>query len=359
MVSDFVLRPVQESDLPSLRRLAESIRDGMTSLPPQEDALKDRIHHSERSFDHRVKTAGGDHYLFVLVHGPTGEVVGTSGIIARVGGFDPFYTYEVRPERFTHPALGVEKTMDVLHLKLDHKGPSEMCSLCLKPEYRKAGLGQLLSLSRFLFMSAFPQRFADRVIAELRGWTDDTGLSPFWEAIGRHFFHGTFAEADFLSGIGQKDFIHDLMPRYPIYRAMLPPEAQATIGRVHRDAEPALRILLKEGFQPSNEVDIFDAGPLLRAQRSEIRTLREARTAELAEVRRFGAGESTHLIAHFSLAFRACLGPVQTLDDGTLAVTPDTAKRLGVQPGNRVIHLPLGASARVMMAAGERLGAEV
>jgi arginine N-succinyltransferase len=340
MFPDFILRPVEESDLLSLKRLAESIKGGMTSLPPQADALEERIYQSQRSFDHRVRTVGGDHYLFVLEDRRTGEIVGTAGIIARVGGFDPFYTYEVRRERFIHAPLKIDKEMEVLHLKLDHKGPSEVCSLCLRPEYRKAGLGQLLSLSRFLFMASFPQRFDERVIAELRGFTNEEGLSPFWEALGRHFFHQTFAEADFLSGIGQKEFIRDLIPRYPIYKAMLPPDAQAVIGRVHRDAEPALRILLNQGFQLSHEVDIFDAGPLLRAQRPDIKAVRNARVAIVSEIRRLPSAEP-HLIAHVSLSFRACLGAVELMDDGTLAIAAETAARLRVQPGNRIIYLPL------------------
>ncbi|HYZ73858.1 MAG TPA: arginine N-succinyltransferase, partial [Chthoniobacterales bacterium] len=188
MPPDFVLRPVEERDLSGLKGVATSITDGMTSLPAEESALEDLVHHSQRSFDYRIKKAGGDHYLFVLEECGTGEIAGTSGIIARVGGFDPFYTYEVRRERFSHPPLRIDREMEVLHLKLDHKGPSEVGSLCLKPTFRRAGLGQWLSLARFLFMAAFPKRFDDRVIAELRGFTDEQGLSPFWESIGRHFF---------------------------------------------------------------------------------------------------------------------------------------------------------------------------
>ena len=339
MLPDFVLRPVEEKDLSGLKGVAASITDGMTSLPLEETALEDRIHHSQRSFDHRVKKAGGDHYLFVLEECATGEIVGTSGIIARVGGFDPFYTYEVRKEPFSHLALGIDREMDVLHLKLDHKGPSEVCSLCLKPAFRRAGLGQLLSLARFLFIAAFPQRFDDRVIAELRGFTDEKGLSPFWEAIGRHFFSQTFAEADFLSGIGQKDFIRDLMPRYPIYTAMLPSDAQAVIGKVHRDAEPALKILLGQGFRRSNEIDIFDGGPLVIANRPEIRSVRDARKVQIAAIRHLST-DSIGLVSHAALDFRACLAPVEPVETATIAIEPQTAERLRVEIGSHVVYLP-------------------
>jgi arginine N-succinyltransferase len=339
MLPDFVLRPVEEKDLPGLKGVAASITDGMTSLPAEESALEDLINHSLRSFDYRIKKAGGDHYLFVLEEYETGEIAGTSGIIARVGGFDPFYTYEVRKERFSHPALGIDRELDVLHLKLDHKGPSEVGSLCLKPTFRRAGLGQLLSLARFLFMAAFPKRFDDRVIAEMRGFTDEQGLSPFWESIGRHFFSQTFAQADFLSGSGQKDFIRDLMPKYPIYAAMLPLAAQAVIGKVHRDAEPALRILLNQGFRRSEEVDIFDGGPLVIAQRAEIKTVREASTAQVAEVRPLEKA-AVCLIGHAALDFRACLAEVEFLEATSIATDPQTAERLRIKVGSRVIFIP-------------------
>jgi arginine N-succinyltransferase len=338
MVSEFVLRPVEERDLPGLKSLAGSIKDGMTSLPPEDSALEDRITHSLRSFDHRIKSAGGDHYLFVLESIPDRALIGTAGIIARVGGFDPFYTYEIRKERFAHPPLGIDKEMEVLVLKLDHKGPSEVCSLCLKQEYRKAGLAPLLSLSRFLFIASFPKRFDDRIIAELRGYTDENGKSPFWEAIGRHFFHQTFAEADFLSGIGQKDFIRDLMPKHPIYLKVLSQEAQEALGRVHEDAIPAFKILLGQGFEQSREVDIFDSGPLLSAHRSTIKSIGQSKFGTLAETGRL-QGPELSIVAHASLDFRACMAPIAELGGGDVAVAPEIAERLRVSPGDRLVYL--------------------
>jgi arginine N-succinyltransferase len=340
MAPDFVFRPVGEHDLAGLRHLADVIQDGLTTLPPEDSALEERIHQSHRAFDHRIKKAGGDHYLFGLEEIGSGTVVGTSGIIARVGGFDPFYTYEVRRERLIHQSLAIDHEMDVLHLKLDHKGPSEVCTLSLRPEFRRAGRGLLLSLSRFLFMACFPQRFDERVIAELRGFTNEAGLSPFWEAIGRHFFALSFAHADFLSGIGQKDFIRDLMPKYPIYTATLPDEARAIIGRVHRDAEPALKILLSQGFERTNEVDIFDAGPLVAASRTSIRAVQESQFGEIAAVQE-PRDSSPYLVAHAALNFRACLAPLQIADEKTVIISERTAEVLQVAVGDRLVFLAL------------------
>jgi arginine N-succinyltransferase len=230
--------------------------------------------------------------------------------------------------------------MDVLHLKLDHKGPSEVCTLSLRPEFRRAGRGVLLSLSRFLFMACFPQRFDERVIAELRGFTNQAGASPFWEAIGRHFFAQSFAQADFQSGIGQKDFIRDLMPKYPIYTSTLPEEAQAVIGRVHRDAEPALKILLSQGFERTNEVDIFDAGPLVAASRSSIKAVQESQFGEIAAIRE-PDDRSLYLVGHAALNFRACLAPLEITIEKTVIISERTAEILQVAVGDRLIFLAL------------------
>ena len=58
-----------------------------------------------------------------------------------------------------------------------------------------------------------PTRFAPKVIAELRGRLDAEGRSPFWEGLGRHFFAMEYSTADYLTGIGQKSFIAELMPQ--------------------------------------------------------------------------------------------------------------------------------------------------
>ena len=76
-----------------------------------------------------------------------------------------------------------------------------------------------------------------------------TGNSPFWEWLEAHFFSMDFPTADYLSGIGNKVFIAELMPRYPIYTNLLSQEAQDVIGHVHEKTRPALRLLEREGFR--------------------------------------------------------------------------------------------------------------
>ena len=72
------------------------------------------------------------------------------------------------------------------------------------------------------------------MIAELRGKLDADGKSPFWEGLGRHFFAMEYSTADYLTGIGQKAFVAELMPRHPVYVNLLPESARAVDRRSAR-----------------------------------------------------------------------------------------------------------------------------
>lgn len=334
------LRSIRDSDLPLLVALTRTIDGSLTTLPPNEEFLRERIESARHSFRPGIKQPNGEFYLFVLEDTATGELVGTSGISSRVGGFDPFYSYEIQRERFAHAPLEIEKEMPVLHLKREHRGPSEICSLFLRADRRRGGAGPLLSLGRFLFMAAFPARFDGTVIAEMRGYVDQQGRSPFWEAVGRHFYEHDFYTADNRCGLGHKQFIADLVPRHPLYLELLPPAVQAVIGRVHHDTEAAMAMLRREGFAPTNEVDIFDAGPQLRAATSAVRAIRDARPVLVREIVA-EIPDSTHrLLATGSLDFRACLGAVTGQDEG-LVLSTQSAELLQVKAGDTVWHVAL------------------
>lgn len=337
-----VLRPIREADLPGLVALAQSTGGGLTTLPPDEAFLGDRIDDSLRAFRPRVRQPGGEYYLFALEDSTAHQLHGVSGVASRVGGFDPWYSYEIQSELHVHAPLGISRSIPVLHLREEHRGPSELCSLFLDASHRGGGLGRLLSLARLLFMGAHPNRFTREVIAEMRGYVDHTGHSPFWEAVGRHFFEFDFYRADILSGLGEKQFIADLMPRHPIYVPLLPMNVQAVIGRVHHETEPALALLLAEGFELANEIDIFDAGPLLRATLERIRIVRQSRTAVVRNAAAEVTGSSPRLLlTNGELDYRACLGPVVSHDDGTVSITRETADALNLEAGDRLLFAPI------------------
>ncbi|HRC08293.1 MAG TPA: arginine N-succinyltransferase [Miltoncostaeales bacterium] len=328
------LRAARLGDLDAIVELARTAGAGLTTLPPDRAFLAERIERSESAFGRRPSHPGAEEYLFVVDDG--GRIVGSSALLARVGGFDPFYTYEIRSERITHPPLGVDRTLDVLHLKRDHKGPSELCGLVVTPDRRGTGIGWLASVGRFMFVAAFPERFAERMIAEIRGFQDADGRSPFWDGVASQFFApNAFAEMDTLSGLGEKDFIADLMPAHPIYLDLLAEDVRAAIGTAHRDAGGALQLLRSQGFVPAAEVDIFDAGPIVECATSQIATVRHARRVTVD--RTDGpAGEIPCLIANPTPDFRA-VATTAAIDGDHVAIDDATASALEVEPGAQVM----------------------
>ncbi len=338
-MTNYVFRPVRETDLEGLLELVNSVPDNLATVPKDKERLAEKIDASLRSFFPRINNPGAEHYFFVMEERNSGRILGVSGLFARVGGFDPFYTYEILTERLTHAPMGIDKSIQVLSLKTDHKGPSEIGSLLLHPECQGKGLGRLLSLSRFLFMGRFPQRFDPQVVAELRGFLDKEGSSPFWECVGRPFFEVDFYQADMQCGMGDKDFIHDLMPRNPLYVPLLTPQAREVIGKVHSRSLPAKKILEQEGFTGTNEIDIFDAGPLIRADIEDIRTIRERKTATISGLVSEWEEGSEWIISNRSLDFRSCFGTFKEEPDGSITLSEMLAFLLRVAPGDSIDYV--------------------
>ncbi len=280
----FIIRPIRDEDYEGLKMLAESTESGLTTLPNNEHYLKGRISDSLRAFHPHVREAGSEIYLFVMEDLVKGKIAGICGIAAKVGGFKPFYTYKINTEHFFDEKLKIKNSLDSLVLTMNHDGPSEICSLFISPDYRRFGLGRLLSLSRFMFMANFTERFDKKVISEIRGTLDINGSSPFWEAIGRHFFKTDFSHADFLTGLGQKEFIKNLLPKHPIYISLLAQDVQNIIGKPHRNSEPAYHLLMSEGFQYLHEVDIFDAGPTLGSDLQNVKTIKESQVGKVTHL---------------------------------------------------------------------------
>lgn len=331
----FRIRPICQSDLDRLSALAHSAGPGMSSLPDDRDYLKSKIDDSLRAFDERVRKPGGEAYIFVLEDMVKKEILGTSGLVSKIGGFEPFYTYEIETKEYKDQILKIDKTLQLLKLKTAHDGPSELCSLFIDPHRRQVGQGRLLSLCRFLFMAAFPHRFAPSIICELRGVVDEKGRSPFWETVGKHFFDTDYSNADRLSGLGQKEFIKNLMPKYPIYVPMLPKEVQEVIGEVHPKTQPALHMLEQEGFTFAGEVDIFDAGPTLIANTQEVRAIKESQLVTVSSISAPAKKGSPYLASNEKLDFRACLIQLNTVSD-TVDLQADAAQALEVQLGDKV-----------------------
>jgi arginine N-succinyltransferase len=272
----FVVRPIGRDDLPAVLALSERTGSGLTTLPANQERLGSRIERSIASFAGTASRAD-ECYMFVLVDSNHVErVVGISAIEAAVGLDEPWYNYYVNTLVHASRTLGVYTAVPTLFLANDHTGNSELCSLFVDHEFRQAKNGPLIAKSRLLFIAEFAERFAPKVIAELRGRLDADGRSPFWEGLGRHFFAMEYSTADYLTGIGQKSFIAELMPRHPVYVNLLPQDARDVIGTVHDDTRPARTMLEQEGFRYEGYVDIFDAGPTVECFRENIDALRRS-----------------------------------------------------------------------------------
>lgn len=329
------IRPIEPGDLQALQRLIEGTGIGLTSLPRDSAALRQRLAHSQRSFAYAPTETEGEQerlFFFVLEEQATGRIAGTTAIKAGIGLSEPYYSYRLSTVVHASPELGVYQSIPTLYLTNDYTGCAEIGSLYLDPEYRHGGNGRLLSKCRLLFLAEFAERFPLKVVAEMRGVSDAQGRSPFWDCLGRHFFSMEFSRADYLTGTRGKTFIAELMPRNPIYVPLLQPEAQAVIGRVHDHTRAALSLLEEEGFHYEGYVDIFDGGPTLEARIAQIGSVRHSERL-YARIGRIAESAPRRLISNTHWQeFRCTLAPAE-YHGGELMIDATTGDALGVDSG--------------------------
>ena len=268
-----LFRAVKEQDLNAIYTLTDQSGTGITTLPKDKALLKQRIKFALDSFKRTISQPHHEYYLFVLEDINTGSIAGTAAVLSKTGVDSPLYSYRWIKENRENPAFSIQSQHEYLVLDYENSGLSEICTLYLAPDYRHHRNGLLLSLARFLFIFNYPERFTANIIAELRGVSDENGHSPFWDAVGQHFFHIYFTEAEQWRMMSNKTFIADLIPQHPIYLNILNSAAQSVIGKPHPSSIPAMNILLREGFKYNGTVDIFDAGPALEARTQSIRTI--------------------------------------------------------------------------------------
>lgn len=331
------IRPVQPKDHAELLALANLAGVGMSSLPHDAEVLQTKIANSVASFGGKLEYPKEEKFLFVLEDTDKKKLVGTTGVVAHVGLRRPFYSYKLSTITQASTGVGIYSLQHVLHMVNDYTDASEIGSLFLHPDYRRDGIGKMLSRCRYLLLAEFPELFSDMVISEIRGVQDKTGNSPFYNNIAKHFFKMEFKQADYIYATQGAQFIADLMPRYPIYVNLLPNEAQEVIGVPLEASRPALELLKSEGFHYEGYIDLFDAGPTMQATRLNIRTVRKSHKAEIKAI---GAVESEpHMICTTELEnFTIAAGALQ-VKDGGVHIDTDTAGLLGVKVGDSVRYV--------------------
>ncbi|KTD11033.1 arginine N-succinyltransferase, beta chain [Legionella gratiana] len=335
-----LFRSARDNDLNAIHRLAEESGIGITTLSKEKEILQKRLCWASDSFKKNIQEPNNEYYLFVLEN-QNAEIVGVSGIESRTGHDTPFYSYKISKRTRVCRSLNIRSDYEVLSLVNDNQGRSEICTLFLAPQYRKKNYGLLLSKARFLFMAQHTKRFASTVIADMRGISDKKGISPFWENVGRHFFHMSYAEADRLTIATDKQFIADLMPRNPIYIKLLSAEAQAVIGQPHPSTAAAMHILLKEGFRYNKYIDIFDAGPTLEAPLTEIKTIELSRIVTIKSISD-EVSSSDYLLSNTQLDFRATVNSALVNNENdSCIISKKTAELLQVTCGDQLRIAPL------------------
>ncbi|MDP3550078.1 MAG: arginine N-succinyltransferase [Novosphingobium sp.] len=338
----FRIRAARASDLQPLYEMAKLTGGGFTNLPADRKALTTKLGRAAEAY---ANTEEGDPrnpedelFVFVLENAQTGEVRGTSQIFTCVGRKSPFYSY--RMATLTQHSKELNRTFraEMLNLVTDLEGSSEVGGLFLHPNERAGGLGMLLARSRYLFIAMHRARFGEKILAELRGVIDERGGSPFWDGVAGRFFGMGFQEADYFNAINGHQFIADLMPKHPVYIAMLPETARSAIGLPHPSGRAAMRMLEEEGFAYEGYVDIFDGGPTMTARTDRVRSICEAKELAVAHVRApEGEGAVVKaLVATGKLSdYRCAFAEIAETPDG-LTLDPVSAAALGVKAGDAV-----------------------
>lgn len=331
-----VMRPAQMTDLSEVQRLAADSPVGVTSLPDDADCLRDKIAASEASFSAEVSFNGEESYFFVLEDTEAGRLVGCSAIVASAGYSDPFYSF--RNETFVHASrsLSIHNKIHALSLCHDLTGNSLLTSFYIEPELVRSAASELNSRGRLLFVGSHPERFAEAMVVEIVGQSDEHGDSPFWDAVGRNFFDMSYTTAERLSSLKSRTFLAELMPHYPIYVPLLPDAAQEAMGQVHPRAQITFDILMREGFETEHYIDIFDGGPTLHARTSGIRSIAQSRVVPI----RIGEpelGGRSYLVANGQLQdYRAVVTELDWVPGKPLTLSPAVAEALGVGEGANV-----------------------
>ena len=333
----FRIRAARIDDLQHLYEMAKLTGGGFTNLPADRGSLTAKLERSERAYQRDTEEHGDDLFIMVLENTETGAVRGTSQLFTKVGQTWPFYSYRLSTLSQTSKELNRTFSAQMLSLVTDLEGASEVGGLFLHPGERAGGLGMLLARSRYLFIKEHRSRFGDKIFAELRGVIDEAGGSPFWDGLAGRFFGMSFQEADYFNAIHGNQFIADLMPKHPIYTAMLSESARTVIGVPHTSGRAAMRMLENENFSYDGYVDIFDGGPTMVAKTNDVTSIRNSLSAVITAIR---DGEVKSIISSGSLEnFQAGYAMIEQNDEG-VTIDQQAAETMGLSIGDTIWHVP-------------------
>jgi arginine N-succinyltransferase len=334
-MAHFRIRAATASDLQHLYEMAKLTGGGFTNLPADKASLTAKLERSSAAYERDGDFEPAELFVLILENVATGEVRGTCQLFTAVGQTWPFYSY--RMTTLTQHSKELNRTFraEMLALVTDLEGASEVGGLFLHPNERAGGLGMLLARSRYLFIAMHRQRFADRILAELRGIIDERGGSPFWDGVAGRFFGMGFQEADYFNAINGHQFIADLMPKHPVYVAMLPETTRTAIGLPHPNGRAAMRMLEGEGFSYEGFIDIFDGGPTMTARTDKVDSIANARQVQVVDLVSCAEGSKALVASGHLTRFRCSFATIMPVSEG-IALDPEAAAALDVGVGDTV-----------------------
>jgi arginine N-succinyltransferase len=191
-----------------------------------------------------------------------GRVRGQLRLRAGIGLAQPRWWYHVGCVVHAAAELNLFHRQPTLLLGNDLTGAAELCDIEVTDNNSDV-LGALIAHAHAL-VSAEPQRWGTRLIAELPGVRDAAGRSPFWQGLGRHFHSGDAqAEAARFGAEAWRAHVAALLPRQLIYTSFLARDAQDAIGVADASAQGLRAALERAGLRFVGHVRIDDGGPVL------------------------------------------------------------------------------------------------
>ena len=294
-----VFRVATIDDIDNIHAITKLAGAGLTTVPRTRERVADYIEEAYR-FLSGDKTA--NRVLFVAER--EGEILGISGIIPKLGVDRPFYSFKRARHARRSSAIGLSVKYDTLQLTTDFDDYTELATMYLSPKARGTGLSRLLSLGRIAFIERHRNLFDTRLMAEIRGWFDADGNSPFWQHLTSKFIQTDFDVADRLSTSDGR-FIIELIPALPIMLNLLPQGVRDCTGKPHELSAIARGLLVEAGFKDTDLCDLFDGGPSIECLAKDTMI---ARTVKLAKTSSDNDGEKLiHFGGHLQ-GFRATLG---------------------------------------------------
>jgi arginine N-succinyltransferase len=335
----FRIRQSYREDVEQILAVAEHL--DTVNLPADRKHIEAILELSEKSFAETIPPHERE-YVFVLEDLVKKRVIGTSMIHAQHGTKRaPHVFFRVESEERYSYTLDRYFVHQVLRIGYNYDGPTEIGGLILLPEYRRnpEALGKALSYVRFLFIRMHRPVFRNRVLSELLPPLEADGTSSLWEHLGRHFTGLNYQEADLLSK-DNKEFIAALFPDDPIHTELLPADVRAAIGVVGPETKGVEKMLRRIGFEYAGQIDPFDGGPHFTATTDDITVVASARTAIIASVDDADGERPWAVLAVERPGprpnFRATGARIIPMEDGSVGVTAEVRRRLGVEAGETV-----------------------